>query len=978
MRAVRVASVLFIIMITVIFAKAQIVLNEFVAMNQTGLTDASGNVEDWIEIANVGDENVNLGGYSLSIDSAELDMWIMPSRLIEPGGHLIVFASEKNQIANELHSNFKLDSENGRIILSNDFDQIIDDVSWSRMLTDISKGRDESNPDVWVYFREPTPGAGNFSQAYHGICPAPTFSVAGGLANSPISLGLEIEGEGEIRYTFGGFEPQESSPLYESLLEIVSTTIVRARGFAADRIPSEIVTHSYFFDESPSMALISLVTHPPNLWDEDIGIYVLGDSYDPAPPHVGANFWEDWSRPAHIEFFEANGNLAFAQDIGIKIYGGWNRSLPQKSLRLMAKSEFGPKSINYQVFPDKNIARFKSLLLRNSGNDWTVTHFRDAMMTGHVADTALDRQAYRPAIVFFNGEYMGIHNVRERIDTHYLATNHDLDREEIDLLEKHSAVIEGANEDYLSLLSFIESHDLSEDVNYQYVCTQMDVKNFAAYNIVKIFFGNTDWPAHNREFWRSQGPEGLWRWLLFDLDFGLGRYLPPSHNTLAWALEENSDASANQPWSTLMLRKLLKNTEFRQYFVALYADWLNSRFLSSELLAAVDVHRNLLIDEMPRHLVRWDRSMFAWEGSIDNMCEYILERPDNARRHMMEVLDLPDTLKLVLDVKPANAGRIELTGHSIDSYWTGVYFQGNPINLKAVPAPGFRFKYWSGSEDGRSDELSLDLSESSVLVANFEAEDFDDSSVVFNEINYHSSASFDSGDWVELVNRSEEDQDLSDWTFKDDNDEHAFTIPPGTILHPGEFLILCQDLSKFRTHFPNVTSVLGSFEFGLNGSGEMLRLFNWAGESADWVLYSDRSPWTSKPDGNGPTLELISIDFDNNLPESWTHSEGHGTPGEDNGIDELEAIEHRMALLPPFPSPFNPTCTIQFSIGTPGPVRLTVYDIKGRELECLIDGQVDRGEHRLTWRPTELASGIYLIRLVAGDETHEQTAILLK
>lgn len=978
MRIAKLLTVVLVLLTVVHPSLSQIQLSEFVAMNQRGLVDNDGDPEDWIEIENKGEDGVNLGGYTLSTDFNELDMWVFPNTWIAPGGREVIFASGKNRIESELHTNFKLEASNSRIILCDDFDQVLDEISTTHMIVDVSRGRRPSNQSEWVFFLDPTPGDENTTLAHEGIMDAPLFSVSGGLFNSPVNLELGLPGDGELRYSLGGFEPQVNSTLYEGPLSLDTTTIVRARAFAPGMIPSEIVTHSYFFDEFPDMALISLVTEPGNLWDEETGIYVLGNCYNPEPPFVGANFWQDWSRPAHIEFFETGGVSAFAQDMGIKIYGGWNRCRPQKTIRLMAKSQFGPKSIDYRIFPDKDVTKFKNLLLRNSGNDWTVTHFRDALMQNQIADTNLDRQAYRPAAVFFNGEYMGIHNVRERIDEHFLAENHGLENDEIDLLEEQSSVIEGDNEDYLTLLAFIETHDLTDESHYQYVGSMMDLENFAAYNVMEIFFGNSDWPAYNRKYWQSSRPDGRWRWIPFDLDFGLGRYTPPSHNTLAWALDEDSEASANRPWSTLMLRKLLENDEFRQDFIALYADWLNSRFLPSNLLAAVDEHRNLIVNEMPRHLARWDRTLFAWEGSIDNVREYILERPDFAREHIMDEFELPDTLQLALDIQPAGAGRIEMTGYTVDSPWTGIYFQGNPVKLKAIPSPGFRFKRWSGLEQASDEELVLDLNGSSVLVAYFEDENVDNRKVVFNEINYHSAESFDPGDWVELVNCSDKTQDLSGWTFKDGNDDHAFTLPRGTLLNPREFLVLCQDLEKFQSHFRNIGTVVGDFQFGLDGSGEMLRLYNWAGESEDWVRYGDRSPWSSQPDGNGPTLELISTELDNNLPESWTSSKGHGTPGEDNNIIVLDTVERFTTLSAPYPSPFNPTCTIQFSLKESSAVCLIAYDIQGREVDRLLDCYLSKGEHRVTWRPEELASGIYLIRLIAGEVSQEKTAILLK
>ena len=142
-----------------------------------------------------------------------------------------------------------------------------------------------------------------------------------------------------------------------------------------------------------------------------------------------------------------------------------------------------------------------------------------------------------------------------------------------------------------------------------------------------------------------------------------------------------------------------------------------------------------------------------------------------------------------------------------------------------------------------------------------DSSDIIDAGVVINEINYNSLDSFDPDDWVEIYNSSSESIDLGSWLLKDENDDHIFTVPSNTIL------------------LPDVNPYYGDLDFGLGGGGDFVRLFDYNGLLVDIVEYDDIAPWDTLADGSGPTLELNHPSLDNTLGESWSASQGYGTPG---------------------------------------------------------------------------------------------------
>ena len=261
--------------------------------------------------------------------------------------------------------------------------------------------------------------------------------------------------------------------------------------------------------------------------------------------------------------------------------------------------------------------------------------------------------------------------------------------------------------------------------------------------------------------------------------------------------------------------------------------------------------------------------------------------------------------------------------------------------------------------------------------------------VVINEINYNSSDDFNPEDWVEFHNSSAGVVDISNWVFKDEDDDHSFTIPEYTTLASGEFIVLCNDSSAFTSQFPAVTNFVGEIGFGFSGGGELLRLYDSNGTLVDSVNYDDSDPWPEEPDGDGPTLELINPSLDNVLSESWSASSDNGTPGTVNSaylaIDEPIGVPGAFKVFQNFPNPFNPTTTIQFDIpvGTRHPVSLRIVDINGRLVKTWGKKSLIPGTHKFIWDATNdlgkpVSAGVYLYTIQIGGARQTQKMIFLK
>jgi len=539
--------------------------------------------------------------------------------------------------------------------------------------------------------------------------------------------------------------PIDGNMVYDALPGITidnSTNVVRARTYKDDYIPSRTVTSTYFvepgIDNRFTMPVISIATEPGNFFDPDYGIYVNG------------NYWErgfEWERPIHISFFEPDGQVGFSQDAGVRIHGGYSRDHPQKSLRLYARgSVYETSHFEHQVFSDCPFDAYKRFILRNSGNDNFQTMFRDAMMQSLVGHLRFDTQAYRPSVLFLNGQYWGIHNIRERYDKHYLGRNYAVDPENLDILEWHfyfplHQVKAGTDNHYVETIDYIETYGLADPNHYEYIKTRIDIENFKDYNIAQVYFNNRDWPNNNNDFWRNQtdqyerispyGHDGRWRWLLFDTDWGFGHHGSYDTDTLAHATASDSDWAFNRPASTFLLRKLLENDTFRNKFINRFADQLNTAFLPGRVISVIDEMQAAIADEIPMHGHRWG-TLGNWHYHVDVMRNFGNNRPSNMRRHISRHFRLSQPKLLTIDIENTGHGYVRVntidvieSTLGVDSApypWMGLYFPSVPITVQAKAKPGYRFSHWQELEgsQAQSRTVTLDVGTGTTLTAVFE------------------------------------------------------------------------------------------------------------------------------------------------------------------------------------------------------------------------------------------------------------------
>jgi len=633
-----------------------------------------------------------------------------------------------------LHTNFKINKDGEFLGLYAPDGTEIDSGKFVSQVRDVSFGRQPDGGEGWCLFFEPTPSAPNDTACATGIAEPPEPSTSSGFYEGPITVTLPaMPEEAAIYYTLDGSIPTEASPRYIDPLVIDRTQVLRARAFRNGLIPSPIRTYTYLIDEDVHLPVLSLVSDPANLWDDEIGIYAEG-CYPAHPNYV--QHGREWERPVSVQFFEKDGSLGFALGAGIRIFGGYTRIYPKKSFVLHFRERYGQDRLDYPVFsgdePGKpDLQSLKSLVVRNAGEDGYCSNprIRDPLMHTLWSEEGGLVSAKRSVSVYLNGAPWGIYNLREHIDTDYIATNFGV--KDFDLITEERTVKAGDAVHWDATLSFFEGHDLSSDVNYAQAQKLIDVKNFTDFQIFQIYGANIDLVANLVKF-RPRIPEGKWQWIMWDTDhaFALESYNPVSHNTLAWATRTRPQPDLGPPWddestswSTLILRKLLENQEYRNYFINRFADLLNTALLPKNVIAKIDALASIIEPDIPLEVARWSSewggTLEEWLANVQGLRDFAKQRPGFVREHIIEEFGLMGTALLTIE-PPSGEGSVRVNTTLPTTYpWHGSYFQGIPVKLQAEPAPGYKFTGWGDASLPRTTTVVVSLPESYSVQALF-------------------------------------------------------------------------------------------------------------------------------------------------------------------------------------------------------------------------------------------------------------------
>ena len=581
-----------------------LIINEIMTSNNTYLAQNGGNYYDWIELYNNSDKTINLSDYSITTNVDNTGMYKLEDKELKPGEYYILMASGNVKYSNSKykHANFKI-SPTESLYLYKD-DELVDSTFVSSLPVGYSYGRNKENG--YYYYKTPTPGKSN-AGGIAEIAYAPTFSTAPGVYNDIDKLTVEINGSGTIYYTLDGSEPTTNSKVYSSPIILSKTSVIRAMSYESGKKSSEVVTASYIINENHTLPVLSVSLAPSDFRS------VLG---------AGAS---NLTKQAHAELYEEDGS--FSIDCGIKLFGGSTRYINKKSFALKFSSKYGENDLEYKVFDNRDATNYKSLVIRSGSQDSAYSMIRDELATSIMDDYGtVDVQAYKPVILYINGEYWGIYYLREKVDEDFIQNHYDVNGEKSNIIRIDGEVKYGSRDFYLKLLYFVGNNDMSRKENYEKVKEMLDIENYIDFWIGELYTTNND-IVNLRYFNNTELDSGRIKMIFYDFDFAFYNY---KIDYLSWMVSPSG--LSKYGYNNTILRGLMRNSEFRQLFIERLSYNMNNVWTDEHVLNRYKELKALIEPEMKRNQKRWGHSMQTWEDECDYLETYIKKR----RGYMLE------------------------------------------------------------------------------------------------------------------------------------------------------------------------------------------------------------------------------------------------------------------------------------------------------------------------------------------------------
>lgn len=638
-----------------------------VVTSTTGLETPFGKTSyDWIEVANLSGNTVNLKGWGLSDRVGHPRRWQFPDVDIGPGEYLLVFTSgllESPSRSGALHADFRLSVAGETIVLSDPNGVIVDKLVVPKLELNNSYGRSFDHGGLF-YYEQPTPGEANYTVGFEGYAPAPAIEKKGALLTRPITTEISAPEGVRIRYTLDGSRPTETNGMdYTGPIEIKKAAVLRARGFVQGLKPSEIVTESYLINAYHVLPVVSLTIDPDDLWNPTTGIYTLGIELTPESTlqafqnAVYRLVKKDRTlreRAGNFEYFTPEGEQLLNQGTAVQLHGQFSLDLAQKSFRISAKTRYGNTTIPLAFFPDRPFTEYQAVILRNGGNDGAYTRLVDALCSKMVdwTDSEIMHMASTPVIVYVNGEYWGHYDIRERFNTDAVAAYEGLpDPDAVDFIKGDNNVLNGSYKNYGELINYVKEHDLNDLECLRTVLDWIDVDNYFDFMIFEMFFGNTD--TLNIKFYRPNTPGAKWKWILFDLDWGY--FDRKKDGCYIWLKPQGAGEKRAQ---NVLIRKLLEVPEMQDKFLRRYGEIFQIFADTDRVLALIDEMQAAIEPEMGLHFNRWagetskivafdppsdpEAALNFWVRRINRMKNIVRGRPYHVWGHVQDWFKLSD------------------------------------------------------------------------------------------------------------------------------------------------------------------------------------------------------------------------------------------------------------------------------------------------------------------------------------------------
>ena len=784
-----------------------LIINEIMVSNVDEYLSPAFNFDGFVELYNPSDMPVSLSGIYVSLDANNLAFWQAPDDMpILPAHGYQLLWFDSNSVA---HTNVptKLDVDGGTVYICDENGQLLASQIYPTAMERVSYARLTDGGTDWGLTATATPGASNTTSTFAtSQLAAPVVNQPDQLFTSSFSVHVTIPTGTTLRYTTDGTLPtlQNGNTSSNGNFTVSSTTVFRFRLFADGKLPSNVTSRSYIYDDRGYTGpILSVVTDPDFLYSSEIGVMTTGPNGRPGNGQdANCNWNMDWERPVNFSYMPNGEGLSytldktFNQDANLEMCGGWSRAWSPHSFKLKGSKELGgSKTLDFPFFEAKPYIRNRTLQIRNGGNDTSCRIKDGALQTiVHTSGLFVDGQSMRPVHEFINGQYIGVLNMREPNNKHFVFANYGWDDDIIDMFEMSpdSGYVQkcGTDEQFEALVNL--SYDAADDAVYDEICRRLEIDEYINYMAVEFYLGSNDWPQNNVKGFRHR-EDGRFHFVLFDLDHAFNSSTP--FNTFMnkeydYGFDQLRPASLGRIWEDIhfvtLFKNLLQNDRFRRDFIDAFCIMGGSVFEKNRAAAIIDSVRNVM-----KPMMQLKRE--SPDGTANTLINNLNSRMNSMTNHLASynLMQLSGVAQKAVKISSNEpTGRLYINNTWIPtSSFDGYLFA--PVTVRAEAPAGYFFRGWA-NENGtiftNNASYSLPTSGSTITLKAI----FDPltgsrriSPVRINEVSASNdvfiSDYYKRSDWLELYNTTDQPIDIEGWTLINDGSKlQRSTITSGS------------------------------------------------------------------------------------------------------------------------------------------------------------------------------------------------------
>ena len=734
---------------------------------------------------------------------------------------------------------------------------------------------------------------------------------------------------------------------------------------------------------------ITMDTAPENLWSPETGIYVWGLYENCLQRGV------EWERPATLNAHAPGGALQWSEPIGLRINGQSTRYHVRKGLRSYFDDYGALDWLQADVFGD-GTERFGRLVEKST------------LLVGHIVSSTIFEplhqdlghlgSRHRMVGLYLNNEYWGAYSLRERLDDHFVEVTHELAGNNEYTFIKDDDAVEGDVQEWYDFLAAYAvppqpygAHDW-----FAAVAARLDLGAYMDWMYLNIFGAAADnGYVNNVALLKVDG--GRWQFISWDEEGLMAADNLASNHFRFYAAADAAEFeqfrppvwsmgdwwSPHQPWRDLF-RGLMQNSEFKALFSGRIEDLTVGELSVPALHARLDSLAALHGQEMALHEQRWNQGAGAYLGEMQRAHQWLADRTPIVTAQaaaFFEHFAVPVELSAFHATPTMEGARLTWrTERERDNRGFQIWRSlAGPDNLLLLADwPDHPELAGAPDSDDPRDYLFVDTTfpaggtawyqlrhestDGSVIVHDWIVRAgppplpylrlnelmADNDSVIADE-----AGEFD--DWLEIFNPGPDPVSLAGLALSDDLADPAPWLLPDLVLAAGDFLLVwCDDdVAQGPLHA----------DFKLSAGGEEAALF----------LVSEGVPYLVDSVVFGPQTTDVSLGRFPDGDGPWQVM-GEATPGASNEVTSVTPPGPRHLMVHGvWPNPAGERTELRFALGGDAgtPVRVSVYDLRGRLVRELLRADLSAGEHTVAWdrrdaRGRRTAAGVYLVRIDAG------------